>query len=164
MTAVDLYAELVVAACAAASSRGAALAHDRLEAWEFTSPTFRAIFTASAEILDMSMPSEAAAAEWARARVLGEQPESIWPSELRLQEVAARLAVPVAEIVELAGRRPVFADETGLYAGRVRGAARRRRVQDQVVDLHELVRDPDGDPQQAARIASSIADELAGAG
>lgn len=161
MTAVDLYAEMTVAACAAASNHGAALAHERVDAGDFTSGSFRAVFEAAADLQEAPTPTAVEASEWARAHLAGELPESIWPSELRLAEIARRVDTPLDAIERLVARRPVFADQSGSYARRLRAASRRRRIADDVLSLHELVNNVDVDDDRATELAESIASHLA---
>lgn len=162
---VDLYAEHVVAACAAASRHGAELAHERLDAADFTSRTFAAVFTASVDVDDAPMPTDLEASTWARTHLAGEDPASIWPSELRLAEIARRVQAPVEHIVQLVARRPVAEDITGKYANRVLAAARQRRLQETVVELHELVTSPDdalgSSRARAEHVAERVVAQLA---
>jgi hypothetical protein len=157
MTA-DLYAELVVAACAAATPRGAQLAHERLDAGDFTSGTCAAIFAASIDLSTHPLPSEEQAVAWARARLAGGEPASIWPSELRLQEIARRLDIPVADLEEFVNRRVVHEDVTGKYAERVQAAARQRRLQAAATEVHEAIRTDDH--QRAGHFISVLVREL----
>lgn len=161
MTTTDLFAELVVAACAAASSRGCHVAHSHVTADDFASAACRAVFEAAVGIPDAPIPTDGGAAAWSRAYLAGEQPATIWPSELRLIELARRLHVPVVDLESLVALRPVDIDATGLYARRVLAAARRRQLEDTVVALHELVHG-DTDNDRVADVASSIVD-MAGA-
>lgn len=161
MTAVDLFAELVVVACAAASPRGAQLAHERLTGDEISSHAFGQIWKATVDLPDWPLPTPDEATAYEAARLAGDNPPTIWPTELRLQEISRRADVPLDQILELVGNRPVFADETGIYARRVHAAARQRRVQSMVIELHLAVNEDDVAVDYARRVAAGIDNELA---
>lgn len=157
----DTYAELVVAACAAASRRGAELAHARLTVEHFTVPAMAVVFTATADLPSFPTPTDDQATAWARAHLAGEQPASIWPTELRLQMLATRIGCPASELEDLAAQRVVDSDESGTYALRLIAALHERNLQADVIELHELLRAPAaGDHSRAATIAAQLAQRL----
>jgi replicative DNA helicase len=157
----DRFAEAVIAGCAAASRHGCQLAHQRVTEAMFTDPAYAAVFTAAATLTDHPMPTEEQATEWAAARAAGDQPATIWPTELRLLELADRLNITVDDLHLLLDVRPVAADTAGTYARRVADAHARRQLEQSTVALHELVRQ--GDTTRAAELAHLIATNLAGA-
>jgi replicative DNA helicase len=157
----DRFAEAVVAACAAATRHGCQLAHQRLTAGQFTDPAYAAVFTAARQLAPHPMPTEAQATNWARAHLADQQPATIWPSELRLAELADRLETTIDDLQQLLDIRPVADDTTGTYANRVADAHARRQLEQNTVTLHELVRQ--GDTTRAAALATQIGANLAGA-
>jgi replicative DNA helicase len=161
MSNEDRHAEAVIAGCAAASRHGAELAHQRLTADQFTSEAMRAVFTAAAEAPSFLMPTDAQATAWALAHAAGQHPATIWPSELRLHHIADAAHVPLEQLQRLVDIRPVDTDTTGLYARRVAAAAERRRLEHNVVELHELVRV--GDERRARDLAEQILTTLGAA-
>lgn len=161
MTSADTYAEMAIVGCCAASEHGARLAHDRLTVDHFTVPAFAAVFRATADLPDMPRPTDEDASTWARARLADEDPPSIWPGELRLVELARRLRCPLQDLEQLVAQRPVADDISGTYALRLIAALHERRIQADVVELHELLRRPAaGDHRRAGELASTIAQRL----
>jgi hypothetical protein len=155
----DRFAEAVIAGCAAASRHGCQLAHQRVTVDDFTVRTYRGIFAAAATVPDYPTPSEEQATAWARFHLTGIDPPNIWPSELRLQAIAAQVdGVTVEDLEMLVHLRPVAEDTLGVYAGRVLEAERLRLLERTTVAVHEALRV--GDLQRAEQLHAIVGELL----
>lgn len=109
----DQPAEEVVAACAAATRRGARLVAERLDVVDFYTPALRRVVTATLHP-DVDQAEDDAPA--------GDRQDS------RLRAVAALADVELSWMAQLVDARPTMWDIRGTHAARVRDAAERRRA------------------------------------